>query len=218
MDQEDVARSCSCIDEEHDDVKPAIMGRVLHALLPVALAILVAAVGALVLACGDRPSKMLTAPAGCEWAPLPLRVQIDPALATRSPVLFRAAEAWSREMRTPAVVFVASDPDVTVSEASVGVTGHRVAVYTTCGERGKARSAMVLEAGMDSVALHDFAAHGFGHALGVAHSTNQRSVMQGTLETGLLAGEPGPDEDFPPVYRVTEGDAQAALAQRRGRP
>jgi hypothetical protein len=220
IDQDEPTRSCSCLADRHEPEEPQRGAGALHALLPIALSILVAAAAALVLACGAPRSHALAPPTGCTYAPLPLRVQIDPGVAFHSPALFAAAEDWTRALGKgrPALIFVTIDPDVVVTDGPAGSDGHRVLVTTACTDGGRARSTVVLDSGLDAVAIRDFAVHGFGHALGVAHSTNAQSVMQGVLETGLLAGEPGPDAPFPPSYRVTEGDARAALAQKRWQP
>lgn len=167
----------------------------------------------LAASCAPRAPRQLAPPAGCEWAPLPLRAVVDPAAALHTPAIDAAVEAWTRALGTPAVVFVRLDADLVFTTGAAGGD-----VTTTVCVAGRARSVVQLGEGLDPVAAYYFAAHGLGHALGVGHATNEQSLMQATLDVGLMSGEPGPDAEPDRFYRVTENDAEVALSWRRWRP
>lgn len=166
----------------------------------------------LLAACSPPSSRVLVPPAPCSsWGHLPLVLEIDASAAAYRGDVTRAARAWNDAMGQPAfvwnyvpgagadIVVALGKLDGDVAQAAHRCTGQRITTVVT------------LEPQLDDGAAQAFAEHGLGHALGLGHSTNEHSVMNATLDVGLM-GRWDEDHD-PPLYRIMPHDAALARAR-----
>lgn len=173
--------------------------------------LMLAALVAVVAACAPPPSLVLATPPPCtSWGRLPLTVAIDPSARDYRFAVRHAEYSWTSALGRPA--FAIEDLERADVVVQIGAVPNDIANAVMTESRcrnGRIVTELYLAPALDDLAAAAFAAHGLGHALGLAHSTNLQSVMQHQLNVGLMG--PWDDEHPVPLYRVTETDADVAL-------
>lgn len=169
---------------------------------------------ALLAACAyPGAGRTLVPPPGCVgWGKLPLTVGVDDSAADNRGDIALAMSAWNKATGRPMFEWAyleQVEPDVLVAMGPMHFEAERGYAMSSCAN-GRTMSTLILADGLDAGAISVYATHELGHALGLGHSTNERSIMHATIDASLMGQ--WDDEHAPKFYRVLPTDARIALA------